>query len=57
MKYIIILLFTILAGRSYGQYDTAAIAILDSMSSQMMNLKRAVSGFTLSLIFQMMNMV
>jgi len=34
MKYLVILLLTILAGRSYGQYDSLAVAILDSMSSE-----------------------
>lgn len=39
MKYLIILFLTVLAGRSYGQYDTIAIAILDSMSSRIDDLE------------------
>jgi len=34
MKYILILILALFSGRTYAQYDTIAVAILDSMSSQ-----------------------
>lgn len=39
IKYLFILFLTILSGRSYGQYDSIAVAILDSMSNEISGLE------------------
>lgn len=39
MKYLIVLFLTVFAGKSYGQYDSIAVAILDSMSNEISKLE------------------
>lgn len=39
MKYFLVLFLTIFTGKSYGQYDSIAVAILDSMSNEISQLE------------------
>ncbi len=46
IRYLLVTILTIITGRSYAQYDSIAIAILDSMSDEISTLETFSYKFT-----------